>query len=105
MFNNLFSENRAVCDIMWKTIVEPDRPHDNMTHARSRNRYCRGKAGNITFEECVCMCVCVPLDLVMQHAMHMRRIIRDLSDYYNFPHYLINGTIFLKRLSSIYCVF
>jgi hypothetical protein len=58
--------------------VQPDRTHDNMTHARSRNHYCRGKAGTITFEECVY--VCVSLDLVMQHAMHMRFIIRDLSD-------------------------
>ena len=25
MLNN-FSENRAVCEIMWKNMVEPDRP-------------------------------------------------------------------------------
>jgi hypothetical protein len=27
MFNKFFSENRAVYEIMWKTMVEPDRPH------------------------------------------------------------------------------
>jgi len=26
MFGNPFSENRAVYEIMWKNIVEPDRP-------------------------------------------------------------------------------
>jgi len=26
MFSNLFFENRAVYEIMWKNIVEPDRP-------------------------------------------------------------------------------
>jgi hypothetical protein len=25
-----FSEDRAVYEIMWKNIVQPDRPHDNM---------------------------------------------------------------------------
>jgi hypothetical protein len=23
---NIFSENRAVCEVMWKNMVEPDRP-------------------------------------------------------------------------------
>jgi hypothetical protein len=26
MFNNFFSENRAICEIMWKNMVQPDRP-------------------------------------------------------------------------------
>jgi hypothetical protein len=26
MFNNFFSENRAVYEIMWKNTVEPERP-------------------------------------------------------------------------------
>ena len=26
MFNNIFSENRVVYEIMWKDMVEPDRP-------------------------------------------------------------------------------
>jgi len=26
-------ENRAVCEIMWRNIVERGRPHDNMAHA------------------------------------------------------------------------
>ena len=31
MFNNFFFfENRAVYEIMWKNMVEPDRPHDNI---------------------------------------------------------------------------
>jgi hypothetical protein len=31
-FNNLFFENCGVYEIMWKNIVEPDRPHDNTAH-------------------------------------------------------------------------
>jgi hypothetical protein len=27
MFKNFFSENHALYDIMWKKMVEPDRPH------------------------------------------------------------------------------
>ena len=30
MFNNFFSENRAVYELMWKNMVEPDRPHMTM---------------------------------------------------------------------------
>jgi len=26
MFNNFYPENRAVYEIMWKNIVQPDRP-------------------------------------------------------------------------------
>ena len=26
MCNNFFPENRSVCEIMWKILVEPDRP-------------------------------------------------------------------------------
>jgi hypothetical protein len=28
---------------------------------------------------CVCVCLCLSVDVVMQHAMHMRRVIRGLS--------------------------
>jgi hypothetical protein len=30
MFNNFVSENRAIYEIMWKNMVESDRPHDNI---------------------------------------------------------------------------
>ena len=30
MFNKFFSENRAVYEIIWKNIIEPDRTHDNI---------------------------------------------------------------------------
>jgi hypothetical protein len=26
MFNKFFSENRAVCEIMWKYMAQPDKP-------------------------------------------------------------------------------
>jgi hypothetical protein len=33
MFSNFFPENRAVDEIMWKNISEPDRSQMTMTHA------------------------------------------------------------------------
>jgi hypothetical protein len=27
MFSTFFSENRAIYEIMWKNMLEPDRPH------------------------------------------------------------------------------
>jgi len=32
MFNNFIAKLRAVYEIIWKNIVEPDRPHDNTEH-------------------------------------------------------------------------
>jgi len=32
MSGNVFFENRAVYEIMWKNFVERDRPHHNMAH-------------------------------------------------------------------------
>jgi len=45
--------------------------------------------------------------LVIQHAMRMRHIvIYDLSgSTIFFPHYLINGTVFVKKLLNTKCVF
>jgi len=33
MFNKFIAKSRAVYEIIWKNIVEPDRPHDNTEHA------------------------------------------------------------------------
>jgi hypothetical protein len=45
MFNDFFFfKNRAVCEIMWKNIVEPDRPQ--MTVWRMRIAFCVPKATN-----------------------------------------------------------
>jgi hypothetical protein len=32
VFNNFFLENRAVYEIMWKNIVQPDRPQMTIQH-------------------------------------------------------------------------
>jgi hypothetical protein len=34
MFNNFFPQNRAVYEIVWKYVVEPDRPHMTMWRMR-----------------------------------------------------------------------
>ena len=44
MLKNLFFENRAVYEIMWKNIVEPGRAH--MTIRRMRMAYWISKATN-----------------------------------------------------------
>jgi hypothetical protein len=69
--------------------------------ARSRNRFCRGKTVSIVYSKCV------SVSLVIQHANRMRRIILSsvaCRVHHIFPHYLINGTIFGKKLSNIKCV-
>jgi hypothetical protein len=66
--------------------------------ARSRNHSCRGKAISITYSECVF----VALDI--QHAKRMRHLL-PVRLYHIFPHYLINGTIFVKNLLNTKCVF
>jgi hypothetical protein len=56
MFDIFFFENRAICEIMWKNIVEPDRPQmtiwrmrmeswvpkatNTHTHTHTRKTYC-----------------------------------------------------------------
>jgi len=42
MFSELFFENHAVCEIVWKTIVEPDIPV--VTEWRMRIAWCITKA-------------------------------------------------------------
>jgi hypothetical protein len=50
----------------------------------------------ITYSECA------SVTLVMQHAVRMRCMVMcGVSDSHIFPHYLINGTIFEKK---VYCV-
>ena len=57
---------------------------------------------SVTYSECVSVA------LIIQHARRMRRV--TLSSviswlYRMFPHYLINGTIFGRKLLNIKCVF
>ena len=61
--------------------------------ARSRVYFCREKAGRIIYADCV------SADLLIQHAMRMRRIILPSVVWFNHtcPHYLIDGTIFWRR--------
>jgi len=68
---------------------------------RSRNHCCRGKAISSTYSECVSVA------LVIKHAKRTRHIvICGLSgSTIFFLHYLINGTIFEKKLLNTKCVF
>jgi hypothetical protein len=54
------------------------------------------------------VCVCVSVALIIQHAKSMRRIILlsvACLVLPFFPHYLINGTIFGRKLWNTKCVF
>ena len=67
----------------------------------SRNHCCSGKTISV-----IC-CQCVSVAIVMQHAMRMRHTVvcgLPRSTIF-FPHYLINGTIFEKKLLNTKCVF
>jgi len=69
--------------------------------ARWCNHCCNGKAISITYSECVFTA------LGNQHAMCMRpTVIRCLPRSTVFyPHYLINGTTFGKKVLNTKCVF
>jgi hypothetical protein len=70
--------------------------------ARSRNRYCPGKAISITYFECVF------LALGIQHKKRMHFLyclLWPVCAYHNFSHYIINGKIFGKKLLFIKYVF
>jgi len=67
--------------------------------ARLYNRCWSGKARSITYSECVCVCVCVFAALVISaHAPYCHLCPAPL--YNIFPHYLINGTIFEKKVTE-----
>jgi len=62
----------------------------------SHNHCCCGKAGSITYSECVSVA------LVIQHALCIRCIILSSVTTF-FSHYLINSTVFGKELLDINC--
>jgi hypothetical protein len=63
----------------------------------------------IFLRECVCVCARARgrarVALLVQHAKRMRCHLWLFWLHRVFPHYLINGTIFGKRLWNIKCVF
>jgi hypothetical protein len=67
--------------------------------ARFCSHCCSGKEKSITYSECVFVALCI------QPAMRMRCHLWPLWLYSIFPRYLINGTIFEKKLLNIKCVF
>ena len=84
----------CVCDIVERRSIEFAVCYKRNIEARSRNHFCRGKARSTTYSECVSVA------LVNQHAKSMHRSILSsvacLALPY-FSHYLINGTILVKK--------
>jgi hypothetical protein len=112
-FSNLCSVSISEKSVWNRSCREQDR--------RSGN-HCCGKAISrpLLHILCVCVCVrererererecvCVCVALVTQYAVRMIRIILPSVpcldvDYHTFPHYLIHGTIFVRRLMKIKC--
>ena len=84
-------ENEQDRQFMYKCNIE----------ALSRNHFFVVKTVSITYSVCVCVA------LVIKHVMRMRRIVICglLRSTIFFPHYLINGTIFVKKSLNTKCVF
>jgi hypothetical protein len=70
--------------------------------ARSRNHCCRAKAISITYSEYVSVVLVIDMQSVCA-VLYCH--LWPVWLYYIFPHYLINGTIFGKKLLNIKCVF
>jgi hypothetical protein len=69
---------------------------------RSLNNCCRGKGITTTYSECVSVAIAA------QHAKSMRPIIFSFVVFWIYhicSHYLIKGTILVKKLSNINFVF
>jgi hypothetical protein len=60
MFNNSFSENRAFYEIMWKNMVEPDRPQITIWHMRIA---CWITKATETYSVCNTACFCKRLNI------------------------------------------
>jgi len=76
VFSNLFSENPAVYEIMWKNFVEPDRPQ---TIVRPLLIACWiTKAGN-THSKCVILSAFLPEQLLHESAPMLRYCVHCLS--------------------------
>jgi hypothetical protein len=60
IFNNLFFENRVVCEIMWKNILEPGRPQMTICHMRI-SRWVPNATNTLT----ICNDYCFPTETVV----------------------------------------
>ena len=84
--------------IRWERKWNQDRPctYKRNNEVLSRNSFCRGKALTITYFECVCSRSYPACKERAQYCI----VVCDLSGSVTFfPHFLINGTIFGKRLN------
>jgi hypothetical protein len=68
---------------------------------RSLKHCCTGNAISVTYSECVS----VALGTGTQSACAILSSVACPALQYFFPHYLINGTIFEKKLLNTKCVF
>ena len=86
-FGKVMSERQAICV-------------QSSADASSRNRCCSGTAISITYYKCVSV-ACYPLRNAHAPYCHLYPV----RLYHILAHYLLNGTIFLKMLSNMKCVF
>ena len=71
MFNNSFSENHAIYEIMWKNMVEPDRPQMTIWCMRIA---CRIHTPTNTHSECVILPAFSLQDGAWTHLKVMLRV-------------------------------
>ena len=90
-FNNAMFENRAVYEIMWKNIVQPDRPQ-KMTMWRMRIACWITKATDTIFNT-YCFSTAT---VVMRTRLNLTSCVTYIA-YLILPQCLINDTIFEKK--------
>ena len=75
--------------------------------ARSLNHCCLGRAVGITYSVCVRVYSCLSHPAFKYHifCIILYRHLLPVKLHHIFPHYLINGTVFEKKLLNIKCVF
>jgi hypothetical protein len=75
MFNNCFSEIRALYDIMWKTVVQPDRPQMTQRYSPQKIRLvCRINKRRFTDQLIIFITYCISTAIMVRERVSQLRL-------------------------------